>query len=293
MGEYTPNSFQVPNIVVDYWMRVLPGLDYKCLNLIIRKTRGWNKDADAIAISQFKQFTGVNRDKTILASLGRLADVYRVIERKRTPGKMTEYRLSALFENGPAKPGAESAITPGAESAITPGAESATLQNTLIQNTNTKDHSPSGEPSASDRIDYPEWFLTIWKSRPIRAGGDPKSAAYREALKRINEGHTIESLQNGLTRYKRFSTATGKVGTEHSMQLKRFFGGDCEFLEAWTIPSSTTPVNKPAARLPRSDDDLVSWAAREGFSKPRPGQGYPEYRSLLSSEVEQRRDRAH
>ena len=39
----------------------IPGEQRQCLDLIIRKTYGYNKKADKISVSQFSQATGINR----------------------------------------------------------------------------------------------------------------------------------------------------------------------------------------------------------------------------------------
>jgi hypothetical protein len=50
---FVPNSTQVPNIIFDYLMARLPNAEYKCLLYIARRTYGFRKDADYIALSQF------------------------------------------------------------------------------------------------------------------------------------------------------------------------------------------------------------------------------------------------
>ena len=71
-------------------------LEFCCLVLIIRKTRGWHKDYDAIALSQFKQYTGVSRDKTLMAALQGLRK-RGFIKIKKRRGYINEYELTGLW----------------------------------------------------------------------------------------------------------------------------------------------------------------------------------------------------
>ena len=58
-----PNAFQKPNWIVDVVMRYIPGEHYKCLDVIIRKTLGWMKERDRIALSQIVSLTGISENK--------------------------------------------------------------------------------------------------------------------------------------------------------------------------------------------------------------------------------------
>lgn len=55
-----PNSYQSPNFLVDVVMRFLSGNEQKCVDVICRKTFGWQKRTDRISKSQLKEFTGLN-----------------------------------------------------------------------------------------------------------------------------------------------------------------------------------------------------------------------------------------
>jgi len=60
-----PNFFQCPNIIVDQHLKELSGSELKCFLLIVRKTKGWHKDVDAISISQFEEYTGLSNRAVI------------------------------------------------------------------------------------------------------------------------------------------------------------------------------------------------------------------------------------
>lgn len=60
----TPNSFQMPNVVVDYWMARLSETQFKTLLAICRKTWGWWKTTDMISSAQIQAITGFGRNAT-------------------------------------------------------------------------------------------------------------------------------------------------------------------------------------------------------------------------------------
>ena len=66
-NRFIPNSFQVPNALVDDLMAELGGVELKCYLLVIRKTKGWSKEFDAISLSQFMTFTGAGKTAVINA----------------------------------------------------------------------------------------------------------------------------------------------------------------------------------------------------------------------------------
>ena len=64
-SKFIPNSFQVPNAVVDELMAELSGAELKIYLFILRKTKGWNKEADAISVSQFMKACNLSNRKVI------------------------------------------------------------------------------------------------------------------------------------------------------------------------------------------------------------------------------------
>uniref|UniRef100_UPI003F6D47D7 replication protein n=1 Tax=Pasteurella multocida TaxID=747 RepID=UPI003F6D47D7 len=64
-SKFIPNSFQVPNAVIDDLMSQMSGSELKCYLAVIRKTKGWNKEEDAISITQLMEVTGLSNRKVI------------------------------------------------------------------------------------------------------------------------------------------------------------------------------------------------------------------------------------
>ena len=65
MSNFIVNSFQLPNSVIDELLADLTGAELKCYLYVLRKTKGWNKEEDAISVSQFMKVTGLSNRKVI------------------------------------------------------------------------------------------------------------------------------------------------------------------------------------------------------------------------------------
>ena len=106
MSSFIPNSFQLPNALIDDGvMADMKGAALAIYILVVRKTRGWQKETDAISISQFMKFTGYGKDAVIsgaekLVTLGLVSRISR--ERQPTLytlSDLAEREISALSEN--------------------------------------------------------------------------------------------------------------------------------------------------------------------------------------------------
>jgi hypothetical protein len=63
-SELIPNSFQVPNLIVDRLLPHLSGPQAKLLLVVCRKTFGWRKSVDLISFGQFEAEAGISRSST-------------------------------------------------------------------------------------------------------------------------------------------------------------------------------------------------------------------------------------
>lgn len=91
-NRFIPNSFQVPNAIVDQYLYHMSCNASRCYLLICRKTRGWGKTQDSISISQFQDYLLIKDPRTIRKALKELI-VINLIEQKEIPGKPTVYTL--------------------------------------------------------------------------------------------------------------------------------------------------------------------------------------------------------
>ena len=68
---HEPNTTQIPNVILDFWIHELDPIEFKVLLLICRKTMGWHKKKDKISIPSISDSTGVS-DRTIQRAINRL-----------------------------------------------------------------------------------------------------------------------------------------------------------------------------------------------------------------------------
>lgn len=91
MSEFIPNSTQIPNAIID----LIPNLSnsaLRCYLIVIRQTKGWQKQKDRISISQFMKKTGLSR-QSVITGCKELTEMELLIktERKNRP---SEYELN-------------------------------------------------------------------------------------------------------------------------------------------------------------------------------------------------------
>lgn len=93
---FIPNSFQVPNALIDDLMAELGGVELKCYLLVIRKTKGWSKEFDAISLSQFVTFTGAGKT-AVISALKNLVDAGLLV--RKVGARNTSVYAINLFRN--------------------------------------------------------------------------------------------------------------------------------------------------------------------------------------------------
>ena len=64
-NKFIPNSFQVPNVLVDSYIEELSSHGFKLMLFIIRKTRGWQKQKDSISATQLAKVVGLKKIKSV------------------------------------------------------------------------------------------------------------------------------------------------------------------------------------------------------------------------------------
>jgi phage replication O-like protein O len=88
----------IANEVMDAFCHIrIPGEERQILDSILRKTYGWNKSGDAIALSQFVEMTGLKKPAVVRAINGLLSKkIIVVIEKDNVPAKV--YKFNKDFE---------------------------------------------------------------------------------------------------------------------------------------------------------------------------------------------------
>lgn len=93
MSKWIPNSFQLPNALVDdKYLAEMKGSALAMYIVIVRKTRGWQKECDRISLSQFTEFTGYNKD-AVLTGVNKLVEL-GLVKRTSYENKTSFYELN-------------------------------------------------------------------------------------------------------------------------------------------------------------------------------------------------------
>lgn len=94
---YTPNYTQVPNVVIDDLAAKLSDSAFKLYVVLIRKTKGWDQNRDAIAISQFMDLTGKSKP-TVIKAIDELINL-GLIKKTKFTKHGNEYELNLTFSH--------------------------------------------------------------------------------------------------------------------------------------------------------------------------------------------------
>lgn len=140
MSDFIVNSFQLPNSVIDELLADLTGAELKCYLYVLRKTKGWNKEEDAISVSQFMKVTGLSNRKVIdacerLVELGLLEQ--KIGSNKTKVFSVKDYKTSGSEESSLVKK-----VHNGSEESSLSVVKKVHTQNNNINNT-TKNNNTS------------------------------------------------------------------------------------------------------------------------------------------------------
>ncbi|HAV4284743.1 TPA: replication protein [Acinetobacter baumannii] len=217
MTSFISNAFQIPNDLIDNGhMAKMKGAALPCYLLIVRKTRGWNKQADSISLSQFVKATGYNKD-TVQKGLLILEEM-GVIIRLETDKQINEWSLT------------DQIITTENHTKNSPSENLAMLKNStepyenLVSNhTKNSPHNNNNKNKEKQGVGYSENFEKFWSAYPTCKRKSDKSGTYKTFTK--HEGSfAIETLLSILEKQKSDVSWTKQ---------------DCEF-----IPSPSTWLNQ-------------------------------------------------
>ena len=91
---FIPNSFIIPNSVIDELLAKLTCAELKCYLFVVRKTKGWNKESDSISASQFMEVTGLSK-KSVITACESLVQM-GLLERSGGERKLNTYSVKAF-----------------------------------------------------------------------------------------------------------------------------------------------------------------------------------------------------
>jgi hypothetical protein len=104
MNKFIPNSFQVPNVLVDEYITKLSSHSFKLLLFIIRKTKGWQKTKDTIPTTQFAKALGLKKTRHVYPYIAEL-EALNLIKVHKNLGKTNQYSLGKNFDKPVTKKG--------------------------------------------------------------------------------------------------------------------------------------------------------------------------------------------
>lgn len=149
MSDFVVNSFQLPNSVIDELLADLTGAELKCYLYVLRKTKGWNKEEDAISVSQFMKVTGLSNRKVIdacerLVELGLLEQ--KIGSNKIKVFSVKDYKTSSSEESSLVKK-----VHSSSEESSLSVVKKVHTQNNNINNTTKNNNTSSSEKNFQPR----------------------------------------------------------------------------------------------------------------------------------------------
>ena len=196
MSNFIVNSFQLPNSVIDELLADLTGAELKCYLYVLRKTKGWNKEEDAISVSQFMKVTGLSNRKVIdacerLVELGLLEQ--KIGSNKTKVFSVKDYKTSGSEESSLVKK-----VHSGSEESSLSVVKKVHTQNNNINNTtknnNTSSSGKNFQPRtkakknvfSGDDLKAAEWiFHLIRKLNP--SFKEPKFESWANDIRLMRE----------------------------------------------------------------------------------------------------------
>lgn len=114
-------------------------------------------------------------------------------------------------------------------------------------------------------------FARCWSIYPRRTGGNPKRAAERAYMARVQAGIDEQHLYARTIAYKAFCDATGKTGTETVLMARTFYGPDDRYDGDFSLPVDASPAATRAAA--RSPEGRAEWLRKQGYDVPDASRG--------------------
>lgn len=201
MSKWIPNSFQLPNALVDdKYLVEMKGSALAMYIFIVRKTRGWQKECDRISLSQFSEFTGYNKD-AVLTGVNKLVEL-GLVKRISFENKTSFYELN----DQPLPPENLLSENPLAENPLSAVGKSAKL---LSEN---QTHNNKENNLNKTNIEKPKKF--VFKKALLDLGGDEKLVDDWLIVRKNKKASNTETALNG------FISQVEKSGLDVNTVLK-------------------------------------------------------------------------
>ena len=188
MVDFIVNSFQLPNSVIDELLADLTGAELKCYLYVLRKTKGWNKEEDAISVSQFMKVTGLSNRKVIdacerLVELGLLEQ--KIGSNKIKVFSVKDYKTSSSEESSLSV--VKKVHSSSEESSLS------VVKKVNTQNNNINNTTKNNNTSSSEKI-----FQTEQRAKKYSFSPDDMRAAewIFELLRKLNPEFKVKSMDS-------------------------------------------------------------------------------------------------
>ena len=154
MSDFIVNSFQLPNSVVDELLADLTGAELKCYLLVVRKTKGWNKEIDSISIGQFMEVTGLS-NRSVITACDSLVEKGLLVrsggERRLNTYSVRSFNISQTGEKSSSDKTGEKS-SPTGENFSQTGEKSSSDKTGEKSSPTGENFSQTGEKSSSDLV---------------------------------------------------------------------------------------------------------------------------------------------
>lgn len=199
MSNFVVNSFQLPNSVVDELLADLTGAELKCYLLVVRKTKGWNKEIDSISIGQFMEVTGLS-NRSVITACDSLVEKGLLVrsggERRLNTYSVKSFNISQTGEKSSSVKSGEKISQTGEKSSSDLVKKVHTQNNNKnnIQNNNTSSSGKNFQPRtkakknvfSNDDLKAAEWiFHLIRKLNP--SFKEPKFESWANDIRLMRE----------------------------------------------------------------------------------------------------------
>ena len=265
---------RIANELIDNLAQIdLSGREFRVLLVIMRRTYGFQKKMDWIALPQLVDSTGISK-----ANLSR---IITELEKKKIilrdgSGYIKKVGINTrTLEWLSRKEVVESDNGDVAKRQRRKENKLSNPTTKIVENDNTFVESDNGDVAKRQpqkkkenrdkekKENIQEGFESLWACYPKRIGSNPKNHAFSSVNARIAEGHTFEEMAAGLSRYIAYCLARGSTGTEYVMQTVRFFGKSKEFENDWTFLESGNGNSQQPSRKSPSASQRTEAGLRE------------------------------
>lgn len=223
IDRFIPNSFQISNEFVDSLMDELSGNAVKCYLKIVRKTRGWGKESDAIAISQFIDGKKLKDARTVNAALSELQKA-GLIQKHELSGRPNVFSLTTP----PTKIAPPSKNVPPTENVDTPPSKNVPptpLKKCTPQKTiENKENKEEREAEISEAAESEKNTSNVFSDFAITDDWEPDDKKAFNAKLRRSQIPSLEDkrIKDALIEFTGYWAARGDTQTQAMWEHKFF-----------------------------------------------------------------------